>query len=126
MVWKIGETRIVGLNVFCPGNFVSVSIMGIEDLPEDYEITNKNEFIDKFFDVSRMPMLTRGGIVYDSPFAMPEVKPKTFVSANQELGNIPFELEGRCFYVKRLSKKKFEIDLSKVAKINVSYEEEKV
>ena len=60
-----------GISVFSPGNFVAVHLTAIDG---NYEIKNKDEFINKFFEISRKPLLTPGGLIYDSPFAVPEVQ----------------------------------------------------
>ena len=105
-----------GISVFSPGNFVAVHLAAVDG---DYEIENKDEFINKFFEMSRKPLLTPGGLIYDSPFAMPEVQ---FKAEYSHLENKKFQ-----FLIEKPGRTKvYRIVLDKMRLIEESYKEMKV
>ena len=99
--FKAGTKFWSAITVFVPGNFVAVDIAKLSHL-EDYKIVNKEAFLRKFFNIKRMPMLTRDGVVHNSPFAMPEVEIKP--EYIEQLKNVEFQ-------IKVVDPKKFEIQL---------------
>jgi hypothetical protein len=87
---KTGDRFWSGVSVFVPGNFVAVHVAKLSHL-KNYEIVNKDAFLQKFFNITRMPMLTPQGVVHNSPFAMPEIEIKR--GYDELLKNAEFQFE---------------------------------
>ena len=88
--FKVGTKFWSAVTIFVPGNFVAVNIAKLSHL-EDYKIVNQEAFLRKFFNIKRMPMLFGGGVVYNSPLAMPEVEIKP--EYVKPLKNVEFQIK---------------------------------
>lgn len=102
-----------GVNIFSPGNFVAVHLSEVDG---DYEIENKDEFLEKFFDIKRMPLLTPMGIIKDSPFAMPTIE------AKPEYANV-FNRKAQFLIEKPGRAKVYRIVLDKIRIVEEKYKE---
>jgi aspartyl/asparaginyl-tRNA synthetase len=100
---KAGDKFWSVVTIIVPGNFVAVHIAKIR--LAHYGVVNKEAFLQKFFNIKRMPMLTANGVVYNSPYAMPEVEIKP------EYVDL---LKTAEFQIKVIDTKKFEIQLDVV------------
>jgi hypothetical protein len=114
---KVGSQFWSAVSVIVPGNFVGVHIANLPPRTHDYEIVNQTAFLQKFFNIKRMPMITSHGIVNDSPFATPdiEIKPE-YVSL----------LKNAEFRIKALDAKRFEIQLDTIRTPVTTYVTKKV
>lgn len=87
------------ITVFCPGNFVSVIISEL-DREKDYNVTNQQQFLDKFFDV-----------IQTNPFCCPNVTLKPGYNLDVE------------FLITKQGRKDYEISLSKARVSKITYQD---
>lgn len=86
------------LSVFSPGNYIAVHISSVEG---NYDIVNKKEFLDKFFDV------------VDRGFAF---SPEFDIKSQYKGKNLQF-------LVRKVGRRQYEIDLTKVREMSEAHNE---
>lgn len=109
---KMKKTFWSGISVFSPGNFVAIHLSAIDG---EYTIENKKQFLEKFFEISKKPLLTPSGLIYNSPFAMPEIN---FNPKYAHLEGKKFE-----FLIENIGRKIYRIVLDKIRFVENKYTE---